>query len=1283
MLLVMSPIWAQSIPNNQYVEYKNTTIQKHPLVMEQGILYSLDGITYNLISSNKAEVLECDNTIPSIIKLPNKIEYQGKIYPLTTIHNNAFENCLNLTHITIPSSVISIGANAFKNCKSLEMIIIQSSTPPELISDICDNYDVKIYVPKGSIDSYKSHQYWGRFTNKSDGDVEGDNIQKGIIYEIIGGNAKVISCNTDVEGAIEVPSIVSINDIDYNVVEIGDLAFADCQGITKLIIGENIEKIGNSILAGCNNLTEVEWNAINCSKIDDNYIYDCNLFYGNGMVLRTFNLRDQITSFKFGDKVEYIPPFLCGGLSKITSIKIPSSVKNIGKLAFHKMNGLSEFILSEDNELLCLENGVLYDKEKRIVFRAFPHMIVSTIELPKSVQTIQDAAFYNCTKLETITFSENITNIGCWILGHSGIKEIIWNIPKFTSRLGNEGVALTSFYGLGTFPVVKDYDIRAQITSIKFGESVEMIPRELCPQDLYTGGNYGFRIESIIIPQSVTEICDYAFAGCGELSSIISEAQIPPILGNSVFGNYSATVIVPSTSLETYKSDTNWSNFKNIRSYQHVINGITYEEISETEVKVVLLDSVNESDIILPSIINVGEKEFQVVEIEAKSFKDNDILKSITIPNTIRTIGAEAFMNCVNLEHVELPDSLTSIESYTFTNTALKNIVLPECITEINTNAFSYTKLRSIVIPENVSLIVDAFTECSELKDVVWNARQPYVIGSLPSAVSKIKFGESVELIPSKLCLGLTELTEITLPNSVNKIEANAFDGCKYLNKVIIGSGVTTIESEAFANCDRISQIIARPTKAPEIIKSNAFTSDSYNFTELLVNYGYKNHYSKELYWRNFKNIVEESSPNHFEIQTSGINASRGGRFSIPLNLINEDEIAGFQADIYMPSGFSISTIDGEYDIELSGRATTSHRLSYNVMSDGALRIIAYSPIAKTFEGKEGVVINIKVKVAENFNGLSNIEVKNVIMTSPNNNEYRCSDLSFTINVKDSYLGNANGEGDVNISDVIATANYIVGGSATPIDLTNADVNCDYVITVADVVGISNIILGKKNTYMNFNHSSYSLNSKETSSLTNSLFIDNITIDKGEEKELYLKLSNNVDFSAFQADIYLPTGLMIVSDFELTNRKDNHSAIYSKQADGAWRILSYSESSSNFNNNDEALVKFTIVADDTFNSDILKIKNIIFSQSDMTSYKLNDVETSVCIAGVDEVMKDKGPQISIINNKIIVNKTDETHIAVYNIDGTLIYEGENQTISVANKGIYIVVVNDKAYKVVI
>ena len=1164
-------------------------------------------------------------------------------------------------------------------------------------------------------------------------------IQNGIKYQILEDNASIIGYDSSISSNVDVPSKIEINGTVYpvstinisafkdctkltsitipnsissigekafwgckslteifipnSVTKIENFAFANCSSLTKLVVGENLNKVGNAVLAGCSSLTEITWNAINCSPYH-NISSGANLFYEHGgLDSWEFDIRKNIKSFKFGENVEHIPNMLCAGLTNVSSIEIPKSVKSIGILAFNDMQ-LEHFNISNENPFICFIDGIIYDKELTNVYASIPQFIPPKIVLPNTIKNISKASFWACKNLESLTFPENITTIGSMAIVNSGIKEIIWNVAKYQSDLSH---LLFDDLGIGPYLTPNNsqgiIDIRNQITSLKFGQNVETIPENLYAYIDYSDYYLPFNnIPSIVIPKNVKLIKEHALSA-NLFYEIVVEATEPPVLESincffslPYFGDYpynNATVIVPPGSVELYKSTPIWSDFKNIRSHQHVVNGITYEEISETEVKVVSLDSVSEANIILPSIIKVGEKEFQVVEIEAKSFKDNDILKSITIPNTIRTIGAEAFMNCVNLEHVELPDSLTSIESHTFTNTALKNIVLPECITEINTNAFSYTKLGSIVIPENVSLIVDAFTECSELKDVVWNAKHPYVIGSLPSAVSKIKFGESVELIPSKLCLGLTELTEITLPNSVNKIEANAFDGCKYLNKVIIGSGVTTIESEAFANCDRISQIIARPTKAPEIIKSNAFTSDSYNFTELLVNYGYKNHYSKELYWPNFKNIVEESSPNHFEIQTSGINASRGGRFSIPLNLINEDEIAGFQADIYMPSGFSISTIDGEYDIEFSGRATTSHRLSYNVMSDGALRIIAYSPIAKTFEGKEGVVINLKVKVAENFNGLSNVEVKNVIMTSPENNEYRCSDLSFTINVKDSYLGNANGEGDVNISDVIATANYIVGGSATPIDLTNADVNCDYVITVADVVGISNIILGKKNSIMNSNHRPNTLYSTESTSLKNSLFIEDFSINKGEEKELCLKLTNNVAFSAFQADLYLPTGLNIINDFELTDRKDNHSLLYSKRPDGSIRILSYSETSRDFKNDEDAIVKFTIIADSTFNNDILKIKNIIFTQQDMTSYNLNDSETSISFSGVENIINNDSITVFVSNGEIVINGAYDAQIAVYNLNGSLIYRGKNQSIPVVNRGVYIVKINDKVVKLMI
>ena len=182
-------------------------------------------------------------------------------------------------------------------------------------------------------------------------------------------------------------------------------------------------------------------------------------------------------------------------------------------------------------------------------------------------------------------------------------------------------------------------------------------------------------------------------------------------------------------------------------------------------------------------------------------------------------------------------------------------------------------------------------------------------------------------------------------------------------------------------------------------------------------------------------------------------------------------------------------------------------------------------------------------------------------MKSINHFEFKCSDVAFDVTIKDPETGNANGEGDVNVTDVIATANYIVGDNTAPIDLTNADVNADGEVNVVDVVGISSIILGTNSATAQVASMDGHLSVKTMHpyALTaNNLFIEDFSIEPGQEKEISIMLTNDVAFTAFQADLYLPVGLRVKGNVELTSRKVNHTILSSKQADGAIRILSYS-----------------------------------------------------------------------------------------------------------------------------
>lgn len=1310
--------------------------------------FEKDGIYYNIIDADNKMVAvtycgddpysqEKENKYSGFIIVPEDVIYNGETYSITEIGKYAFSSCSDLNGISTSNSVTIIGSYAFEYCTSLiyleigenitelgynylegneqNLEIIMRSTNPPAYVDPYEGHDKSQWVLRIPMEAYSQYEAQGWI-----GDLQvigiDEHVDNGIKYDVDIENkkAKVIGYENGLAGEVIIPNTIPVEGVDFKVVEIADKAFANCTGMTKIVIGENITTIGHVIFMGCTGLTEVEWNAINCTnyKFEQYHSLFTGFVYVGSLCpfeFPAFDIRNQITSFKFGDKVEHIPSLSCWGLSNVKSIEVPASVKSIGKYSFHEMSGLTSFS-TQGNESYCFDEttGILYNADKTNTIVGFPAMISSDVVLPQSVTTVSRCAFLGCKNLKSITFNGNIKSIEDDIFfGCEGLQEIVWNVSDYTRS--QVYFLYRNYDQIGpSLGCEAPYDLRGQITSLKFGENITTIHDDIF-RDMTN-------ISSLTIPSNVTTIIGAAFTGWNNLANIEVGAVVPPTMEYYAFSNYeNITVVVPPGCVDTYKTNQNWGQFRNIVGPRYTDeNGIVYELISDTEAKVVASTEPYSGHVKISSTI--------------KDDKGNDI--------KITTIGEYAFCACDDLIGIDIPETITTIKSYAFEGCyQLKIEDIPASITTIEEYAFcGCSEMTSLTIHENITSIGSSAFHETSIVNVEWNAINLYNNGGsfLPSTVKNINFGNDVEYIPMYACQGLTNLTSIVIPDAVEKIDVYAFDnctslsevkigksvtdimylafgnctaleniilpdattnidyaafqGCSYLKNVTIGSGIKNIGEYAFDGCLRLEKVTAKATTPPTIAGANAFTSDTYKFAELYVKYGYKTVYEKELFWRNFETITEESSPNHFEIESSGMNASRGGKFSIPLNLVNDNEIAGFQADIYMPSGFSVATNGGEYEIELSGRASPSHSVSYNVMSDGALRIVAYSTDAKAFDGNEGVVVNINVKVAENFNGSSSVEVKNVVMTSPTNVEFKCSDVAFDVTIKDPAIGNANGEGDVNVTDVIATANFIVGDNTTPIDLTNADVNADGEVNVVDVVGISSIILGTNSATMQVASRDEHLNVKSTQpySLTaNNLFIEDFTIEPGQEKEMSVMLTNEVAFTAFQADLYLPAGLSIKGDAELTSRKANHTMLSSKRADGAMRILSYSATNRDYNGEDGALLTFIVVADNTFQGGKLAIKNVIFSQRDMKVYKFNNTETKIETSGIESVIEDSRISISIENGEIVVKGAEDAQIAVYSINGGLIYQGINRPVAVANKGVYVVIVNGVAVKVML
>ncbi|MBQ8045041.1 MAG: leucine-rich repeat domain-containing protein, partial [Bacteroidales bacterium] len=165
---------------------------------------------------------------------------------------------------------------------------------------------------------------------------------------------------------------------------------------------------------------------------------------------------------------------------------------------------------------------------------------------------------------------------------------------------------------------------------------------------------------------------------------------------------------------------------------------------------------------------------------------------SVTIPNSVTSIGDFAFYNCSGLTSVTIPNSVTSIGACAFESCrGLTSVTIPNSVTSIGACAFSSCSgLTSVTIPNSVTSIGEhAFGACSGLTTLNFNAIN---CGDFSSSyhpfhytpISTIDIGDSVQRIPGYFAYNLDSLSAITIPNNVTSIGESAFSGCSNLRDV-------------------------------------------------------------------------------------------------------------------------------------------------------------------------------------------------------------------------------------------------------------------------------------------------------------------------------------------------------------------------------------------------------------------------------------------------------------------------------------------------------------------
>ena len=289
-----------------------------------------------------------------------------------------------------------------------------------------------------------------------------------------------------------------------------------------------------------------------------------------------------------------------------------------------------------------------------------------------------------------------------------------------------------------------------------------------------------YSLKSIIIPDSVTSIGDYAFSECNSLKSINIPDSVTRI-GYSAFKSCGClTSINIPPSLTTIENGT----FLGCHSLRN---------------------------------INIPDT---ITRIGRSAFEDCNSLTSINIPPSLTTIEDGTFLCCHSLRNINIPDTVTSIEDYAFSEcNSLKNINIPNGVTRIGDSAFfNCNSLISITIPSSVIAIgMNPFGGChADLKNeskaliyehnVLFNKDKTTII-SYRAKDANYVIPDSVTGIGDGAFLECNSLTSIIIPDSVTSIGWLAFEGCNFLTSINIPDSVTTIGNSAFYGCKSLTSI--------------------------------------------------------------------------------------------------------------------------------------------------------------------------------------------------------------------------------------------------------------------------------------------------------------------------------------------------------------------------------------------------------------------------------------------------------------------------------------------
>ena len=785
---------------------------------------------------------------------------------ITSIGERAFYNCTNLYLLELPDCVTEIGASAFAY-SSISSILLPKDL--EKIGNQaflgCSEL-TSLTIPK-LVTEMGTPTSWGDGTGALHGSyIEELEFEQGM--EVIP------------QYAARKDSFLTYVVIPDSVTTIQEEAFLSCTALQNIVLPDSVTVLGVKVFA-YSGLTSLQLPK-NLVTIGNQAFLECEQLksltipktvtemgtptsWGDGTGALHGSYIEEVI---FEEGIQTIPSYAARKDSYLHSVSIPNTVRAINNGAFEDCPGINE------------------------------------IAIPNSVTEIGDSAFAYCYALKQIDLPDSVTRIGALVFAYSGLTSL--QLPQYIEKIGNQAflgseelksltipktvteMGTSTSWGDATGALFGSY-----IEELVFEKGISTIPK-------FAGRKAEF-LKSVTIPDSVTTIEEAAFEYCYALQELVLPDSVT-IIAVSAFG-YSGL-----TSIQLPK-------------YLKIIGNLAFNGCEELK-SLTIPKTVTElgtatswgdsAGALFGSYIEELIFENGIETIPKYAGRKDSELKTVRIPATVKQIEEAAFEHCTSMQEIMIPDGVTHIMYHVFANSGLTSVTVPDSVitmgdsvfqncadlvsaklpvTTINIpkNTFSgCSSLARIELPSTVEYIREgAFRDCTSLTEIVWSKAPkqieadafrncdaltaveiPATVTSLGNnvfyncdALASVSIPDSVTTLGSAAFYNCDALTAVTIPDSVTSIGSQIFYDCDALKDVKLGKGITAIPASAFEHCDvlesivlpyRIASIGAKAFKDCVLFKeitipraTTTISTDSFSYYDKLTIYGVPGTYAE------------------------------------------------------------------------------------------------------------------------------------------------------------------------------------------------------------------------------------------------------------------------------------------------------------------------------------------------------------------------------------------------------------------------------------------------------